>query len=141
MWKMKKKLFKRAHEPPTAKRDAVGNIITSKDALKEMYLLLWKLRFNECKGKNSANWTVNNLEMVTKSLKNDKAFDPLGMINELFKNGIAGSDLKRGIVALMNTIKNTFQYPDFLRLSNIFPIYKNKGSKMDLKNERICVPR
>ena len=88
MWKMKKKLFKRAYEPPTAKRDAVGNIITSTNGLKEMYLqefknrlrhrkideqyiylqekkeLLWKMRFNECKSKHINHFPSTGLTYI-----------------------------------------------------------------------------
>ena len=38
-------------------------------------------------------------------MKNNKAGDPLGMINEIFKPGIIGEKLELAILALMNSVK------------------------------------
>ena len=128
MWKVKKTLFPRAKDPPTAKKDDFGNLITAPSALKTLYLStyqkrlehrkmderykdirqlkneLWELRFESLKGKPSNPWTIEDLEKATKSLKNNQSRDPNNMINELFKPGIAGSSLKQALVDLMNMI-------------------------------------
>ena len=93
MWKIKRKLFPRCQEPPTAKKDQFGNIITAPEALKTLYLNtyinrlehrkiherfesirllkseLWKLRLESLKKKPSKEWTMKDLEKATKSLK------------------------------------------------------------------------
>ena len=38
MWKVKAKLLPRQRDPPTAKRDSQGNIITKTESLKQLYL-------------------------------------------------------------------------------------------------------
>ena len=44
MWKVKKKLCPRPKDPPTAKRDDFGNLITAPSALKNLYLPTYKNR-------------------------------------------------------------------------------------------------
>ena len=160
MWKVKKKLFPRPKEPPTAKKDEHGNLITAPSALKNLYLMtyknrlehrkmnecyhdirklksdLWELRFESLKTKPSKPWTIEDLEEATKSLKNNQSRDPNNMVNELFKPNIAGSDLKRALVKLMNLILFSLYLPEFMEYSDITSIYKNKGSRMELSNDR-----
>ena len=73
-------------------------------------------------------WTKTDLDRVLKSLKNNKTQDPNGMVNELFKIGCIGEDLKVALLELFNGIKTNQVIPDFMCLSNITTIYKNKGS-------------
>ena len=110
MWKVKKKICPRPKDPPTAKKDDLGNLITAPSALKNLYLEtyqnrlkhrkineryqdirelkneLWELRFEALKSKPSTPWTIEDLEKATKSLKNNQSRDPLGMISEIFKS-------------------------------------------------------
>ena len=58
------------------------------------------------------------------------------MINELFKPNIAGNDLKIALVNLMNMILWSLYIPEFMQVSNITSIFKNKGSRMELSNDR-----
>ena len=58
------------------------------------------------------------------------------MINELFKPGVIGQDLKKAILALMNGMKKFLEIPSFMQLSNITTIYKMKGSQLELENNR-----
>ena len=81
-------------------------------------------------------WALDNLTKVLKSLKNNKTMDPHGMINEIFKPGIIGYDLKLGLLNLFNEIKNYQYVPEFMNLQNITSIYKSKGSRVDMNNER-----
>ena len=74
--------------------------------------------------------------LADKILKNNKSYDPLGIISEIFKPGVAGKGLLSGLISLMNTIKSAFIFPKFLEYADIYPIYKRKGSRMDLINER-----
>ena len=55
------------------------------------------------------------------------------MINELLKPNYMGKDLKMAILSLMNGIKQTFYFPEFMQLANISSIFKQKGSRFDLE--------
>ena len=160
MWKVKKKICPRPKDPPTAKKDDFGNLITAPSALKKLYLQtyktrlqhreinecyqdikalkteLWDLRFEELKSKPMKPWTLEDLEEVLKKLKNNQSRDPNGMINELFKPGIAGRDLKKALVDLMNIILSTFFIPEYMEYSDITSLFKLKGSRMLLSNDR-----
>ena len=81
-------------------------------------------------------WTLEDLEEVLKKLKNNQSRDPNGMINELFKPGIAGRDLKKALVDLMNIILSTFFIPEYMEYSDITSLFKLKGSRMLLSNDR-----
>ena len=160
MWKVKKIVCPRAKDPPTAKKDHLGNLITAPSALKNLYLttyknrlehrkmdesyqeirelksLLWDLRFESLKGKPYKPWTIEDLEAATKTLKNNQSRDPNDMINELFKPNIAGNDLKTALVELLNIILWALYIPEYMQYADITSIYKNKGSKMELSNDR-----
>ena len=58
------------------------------------------------------------------------------MINELFKPNIAGNDLKTALVELLNIILWALYIPEYMQYADITSIYKNKGSKMELSNDR-----
>jgi hypothetical protein len=73
---------------------------------------------------------------VLKKLKNNKTRDPQGLINEIFKPGVIGMDLKLAILNLFNGIKVELYFPQFLQFANITTIYKKKGSRQDLNNDR-----
>ena len=67
-------------------------------------------------------------------MKNNKAKDPLGFINELFKT--QGEDLVQSLVLMMNRIKNQMTVPEVFHMKNVTSLFKNKGSRSDLKNDR-----
>ena len=159
-WKLKRKLCPNTADPPMAKRDMTGNIVTAPDLLKSLYgetyktrlrnrdikpelldlfLLkeeLWSSRYRELRIKTTADWSIPQLRAATKKLKNNKAVDPNLMINELLKHGYIGPDLENALLLLCNGIKNNFTIPDFMSKQNICTVYKNKGSRLDMKNER-----
>ena len=62
--------------------------------------------------------------------------DPLGMINELFKPGIIGNEMKKASLKLMNSIKSHMFVPSNMQLANITTIFKNKGSRLDMSSDR-----
>ena len=74
--------------------------------------------------------------MVLKKMKNNKSRDPHGMVNELFKPGVIGKDLEDSLLLLFNRIKDTVEIPKLMEYANITSIYKGKGEKMDLENDR-----
>ena len=50
---------------------------------------------------------MKDLEAALKSLKKDKARDPLGRINEIFKDEVAGHNLKLSLLHMFNNMKKT----------------------------------
>jgi hypothetical protein len=145
---------------PVGKIDNNGKLIVDQVGLKKLYLetFLWRLRdrpikpelveienikndvfkaiLNICKKKRSPLWTMEDLESVLSSLKKNKCRDPKGLVNELFSTDVAGKDLKKSMLILFNGIKQSDQIPDFMKIADITALYKGKGSKNDLKNER-----
>ena len=160
LWKLKQKVCPRPVDPPMAKIDGEGNLITAPSQLKKLYsftynhrlrnrkmkaeledvykmkMTLWFSRMIELTRSKTNDWSSCELKTVLKSLKNNKATDPNGMINELFKAECLGSDLEKALLILFNTVKSTMQIPEFILKQNISTIYKNKGSRLDLKNDR-----
>ena len=55
---------------------------------------------------------MEQLETVLSELKTNKSRDPMGYANEIFKPEVAGRDFKRGILMLMNRIRNDQLYPE-----------------------------
>ena len=78
---------------------------------------------------------MDDLDAALKALKKDKARDPNGWSNELFKDGVAGQNLKLSLLDFFNKMKADNQIPDFVRLADISTIYKGQGSKFDLLND------
>ena len=140
-----------ALQPPTATVDLKGNLVTTsagiealtmevfrkrlsshkvKKNLKVHHLQreeLFEQRFNEAQQNKTPPWTIEELTIVLKQLKNIKSRDPMGLTNELFKPENAGDDLKLAIKS--NQMKSQQVFPEPLKLSNITSLYKNKGSK------------
>ena len=58
------------------------------------------------------------------------------MISELFLPGVMGSKLKSAVLSLMNGVKENYLIPWFMGLADITSIFKNKGSRMELDNDR-----
>ena len=54
----------------------------------------------------------------------------------LFKPGVIGSNLYQSLLVLVNEIKNKCHIPEFMQWANITSLYKGKGEKLDLENER-----
>ena len=130
MWKLLKNEFpKSSIAIPVSKKDRKGNLITNHESLKHLYLQtyinrlrnraikpgfeeiknrkleLFKIRLDISKGKKSEPWELQNLEEAIKHLKNDKARDPDGLVNEIFKNEVAGNNFKLSLLKLLNRIK------------------------------------
>ena len=159
MWRLKQKLCPITEDPPMAKHDETGNIITAQEPLKQLYIETYKNRLRNRKMKDeykdifmlkselclsrmehlkhvkSPPWNIKQLDQVLKSLKNNKTRDPAGMVNEVFKAGCIGSNLKEALLTLMNGIKENIFIPEFMTLSNITTIFK-KGSRLDMNNDR-----
>ena len=79
---------------------------------------------------------MSDVEKIVKNLKNNQTRDPIGMINELFKPGVMGQDMKKSVLLLVNGVKVYFSFPEFMQLANISSLYKNSGSRFSLESDR-----
>ena len=73
---------------------------------------------------------------VLNSLKKNKSADSDGFIYELFRPETIGSDLFSSLLMFCNNVKNQLIIPEFVTFTNITSIYKSKGEKNDIDNER-----
>ena len=161
MWKVLKSHYpKISPSIPVGKKDIKGNIITNHEGLKQLYLQtyvhrlrnrpiktgfeqlkkmkteLFELRLKSSYQNKSLPWTMNNLDKALKSLKNGKARDPNGLVNEIFKEGVAGKDFKLSLLKLFNKMKKESFLPEFIKMADVVTIYKGKGEKNNLQNDR-----
>ena len=79
---------------------------------------------------------MQELEVVLASLKENKARDPAGLVNELLSCAVAGQNLKLSLLNMFNKVKSKNVCPEFLRMADCATIYKGKGKKNELKNDR-----
>ena len=143
-----------------AKKNSDGFLVSDPDSLKQLYVETYKQRlkhrimrpgyedlehlksflFNKrlslSKRIKSEPWTPSQLMKVLKSLKAGKSCDALGYTNEMFKPEIIGSDLFESLLNIVNRAKDEISIPRPVRLTKITSIYKNKGEKCDLNNDR-----
>ena len=160
MWKLKKKLFPLKSEQPVAKKNLSGELVTKPTKLKELYentyknrlshramkpellemyklkMNLFKMRLEVSKNVKTEKWTSENLLNVLKGLKKNKSADPNGLIYELFRPEIIGTDLFASLLMLCNNVKDQLLIPQFMTLTDITSIFKQKGEKSDLENYR-----
>ena len=121
LWKVKKMMLPFPLDPPMAKNDAGGNLITTPLALKSLYLetykqrlqhrpiksehsdifhlktQLWELRYKQIVKVKSPPWQLSNLQKSLKGLKSTQSRDPMGLANQPFKPGILGQDSATGL--------------------------------------------
>ena len=95
---------------------------------------MFSLRLEAASQVKSQDWTLEQLEKVLKSTKNNAARDAHGHVYELFKHG--GRNLKLSLLRLCNLTRRKQEYPDIFQLSNITSIYKSRGRKDDLNSDR-----
>ena len=79
---------------------------------------------------------MEDLDKVLDTLKDNKAIDPLGLVNELFSGKNIGTNLEDSVLILMNKIKANFREPEFMSMANVTSFWKGKGAKNDIDNER-----
>ena len=160
MWELKKKLGAKKKDPPVAKMNENGKLVTNAVQLKELYrntyqkrmehrkmkpelmnmytmkMYLYELRLLVSKETKCANWTESDLKKVLKNLKKKKSADADGLIYELFRPEIIGQDLFKSLLMLCNKVKAELAVPSFLTQTSITSIFKNKGNRNDLENDR-----
>ena len=161
VWDIKRKIFPKNKESlPFAKTDFEGKLVTSQKELKALYLKTFTSRLRHrpikkglenlkvlkeelcakrmemSKLNKSDPWKITDVTNVLSSLKNGKSRDPHGLINELFKPGVAGQDFQISFLTMANKIRDELFIPEFMEYANVVSIYKGRGSKMDLENDR-----
>ena len=100
---------------------------------------LFNINHRIAEERTSKDWKLEDLEKSLKSFKNNKSRDEHGHTYELFKYG--GRNLKMSLLKLMNKVKQSQTYPTIFRTSNISSIWKKKGDRSSLDNDRgiFCV--
>ena len=161
MWKVRQKVCPRIETPcVVAKKNKDGEVISNREGLRQLYSDTYKdrlkhrvikpkysmlkqlkenlfhLRLKTSKLRKTKPWTESDLLKVKSKLKSNKAADPMGLVFEIFRPGVAGSDLFQSLLLLCNKVRTECEIPRFLQLTNISSIYKNKGSKMSLDSDR-----
>ena len=96
---------------------------------------LFEIKLKLAEANQSKMWTLKQLEAAIDDLKMNKTRDNDGLINEIFKKGVIGQDLKASLLIMFNKIKQERLIPVFMNVANITTIPK-KGSKLSLENER-----
>ena len=159
-WKLKKKIFPKSRDPPSAMLDKFNNLLTTQAAIEARALEVYSerlqpnptkenmksleaitnklcdIRLELLKSINTEPWTMDDLDQAVKYLDRDKARDALGHANELFKDEVACTDLKLATLRFMNHMKKNHEYPEALNQCNITSIYKQKGSHKSFENYR-----
>ena len=83
--------------------------------MKDLKNDLFKLRLKLATRMKSEPWTFEDLEKALKALKKDKARDPNGWANKLFKAAVAGRHLKMSLLHFFNRMRAKNEIPDFVR--------------------------
>ena len=96
---------------------------------------IFKMQLKIAEETTSTPWKMNDLENALKCLKNNKARDHAGYINEIFKRGVIGSDLKNSLLIMFNQLKLNKLIPSFMQYANITTVPK-RGSSTLLENQR-----
>ena len=160
MWRLKRRICPKNIEPPMSKKNADGKLISTPKELRNLYRetyqyrlrqrdinsdfqeveimknFLFNMRLSLSKTRKSKPWGKQELFKVLKSLKSGKSCDAIGYSNELFKPGVIGCDLVTSLLNIINRAKYESQVPRPFRLTKITSIYKSKGEKCDLQNDR-----
>ena len=83
----------------------------------------------------SKAWSESDLELALRDLKRNKSRDFQGYANEIFKNEIIGSDLKKSLLIMFNNLKRESLIPKFMNYANVTTVPKF-GSRLEPSNER-----
>ena len=86
------------------------------------------------KNVNVPDFTFEEMDKITCALKKGKSFGPDKKPAEVYMYG--GEKLKSLILCVINKVKNTHLTPHQWEMMMITPLFKGKGSKKDLVNQR-----
>ena len=103
--------------------------------MKERKEELFQMKLGIAEANPSQNWTISDLEKALAHLKNNKARDCEGFINEIFKENVIGTNLKDSLLKMFNLLKSKIFIPEFINNANITTVPK-RGSWIEPRNER-----
>ena len=103
--------------------------------MKERKEELFQIKLVIAEANPSQNWTIADLEKALAPLKNNKARDCEGFINEIFKENVIGTNLKDSLLKMFNLLKSKILIPEFINNANI-PTVPKRGSWIEPRNER-----
>ena len=73
--------------------------------------------------KTSPDWNMSDLDKALANLKNNKSRDAGGYINEIFKDGVIGKDLKKSLLLICNKLKRE-KLMAFMNVTNVTTVQK-----------------
>ena len=79
---------------------------------------LFEMKLKYASENKSKLWTKFDLERALRSLKVNRSRDPEGLVNEIFKKNVIGSDLKTSLLLLFNKLKEQQLIPTFMNNAN-----------------------
>ena len=160
MWKLMKQMWPKVGLTlPVAKKNHKGKIVSGPMEIKKLLAreykdrlrsrpvrpdlknmkvrrkIIFKLKMKLASMKQSPDWSMADLDLALSNLKNNKSRDPNGYINEIFKDGVIGENLKKSLLLMMNKLKKGKLIPKVMNVANVTTVPK-KGSRILLKNER-----
>ena len=160
MWKLHSKLWpKNSACLPVAKKNIKGKLVSSPMDIKNLLALeyknrlrsrplrpdlesirkdkskMYKMKMALASSRKSDQWNMKDLEKALNNLKNKKARDSEGFLNEIFKIDVIGDDLKTSLLVLFNRLKCEKTIPKIFNVTNITTVPKS-GSRTDPRNER-----
>ena len=159
MWKLMKKIWPKYNTQANAKLNHLGKMISSPKAIKMLLMRVYKERLRRRPMKDdmkhlmttkkkilkmkmklasenkTPEWTLKDLDNALAKLKSNKSRDFEGFCNEIFKENVIGTDLKKSLLVMFNNLKKNNQIPKFFNCANITTVPK-KGSRLILTNER-----
>ena len=160
MWKLNSKLWpKNSICLPVAKKNFKGKLLSSPKDIKNLLSLeyknrlrsrplrpdlnditknkkkIFKMKMALANFRTSDPWKMEDLNKALNNLKTKKARDSEGFLNEIFKLGVIGDDLKTSLLVLFNKLKSERLIPRIFNVTNITTIPKS-GSRTDPRNER-----
>ena len=85
------------------------------------------MKIKLAQAKTSPDWNMSDLDKALANLKNNKSRDAEGYINEIFKTGVIGKDLKKSLLTMCNSLKHKKLIAKFMNVTNVTTVPK-KGS-------------
>lgn len=158
-WQFKKRIDKKGEEKPTAIMDEKGTVLEKKEDILKEYEEFYKKLFERKEAKTEEGretekeihkklekiWEnakdqkalvikEEDVKKVVKGLKKRKAGDTQGWQNEMITEG--GEEMLKSLTLMFNRILQDEEIPEQWEQMKIKSIYKNKGTRKDLKNRR-----
>ena len=68
---------------------------------------------------STPDWQMKDLDRALSNLKNNKSRDFEGYINEIFKIGVIGEDLKKSLLLMFNKMKRKKLIHSFMNYADV----------------------